>query len=134
MARELIHSLTRKDLRIDYFSGTGKGGQHRNKHQNCVRITHPETGITAQCTEHRERTRNLQVAFSRFAAKLLQHLRAEAVRARYPAPDEYVRTYHAVENRVIDHVTGHRADFESVVFGDALGEIVRQRTKGLKPS
>lgn len=50
-----MKSYTRKDFDIDWFSGTGAGGQHRNKHQNCIRITHRETGIRVQCTKHRER-------------------------------------------------------------------------------
>ena len=38
MTKELLFHAERKDFRIDYFSGTGAGGQYRNKHQNCVRL------------------------------------------------------------------------------------------------
>ena len=39
-----IH-LTKKDFKIEWFSGQGAGGQHRNKHQNCCRIVHLESGL-----------------------------------------------------------------------------------------
>ena len=132
MSRELIYAVTRRDLRIDYFSGTGKGGQHRNKHQNCVRITHPATGIAAQCTEHRERSRNLQIAFRRLAEKLVRHLQAAEVRERYAAPSEYVRTYHAVENRVVDHKTGQRETYAAVLFGNALDALIAARAAAFR--
>jgi peptide chain release factor 1 len=60
--RELIYQVTRKDFRIDYFSGTGAGGQYRNKHQNCVRLTHNETGIVTTGQEQRSREQNLRDA------------------------------------------------------------------------
>lgn len=60
--RELIKSYTKKDFHIDWFSGSGAGGQHRNKHQNCCRITHIETGLRAQGTESRSRATNQEVA------------------------------------------------------------------------
>ena len=64
MARkELILSVTKKDLDIQYFSGTGAGGQHRNKHQNCVRMTHTESGATATGQSSKSRQANLREAF-----------------------------------------------------------------------
>ena len=40
------NQLTESDLHIEWFSGTGKGGQHRNKHQNSIKLTHKPTNIT----------------------------------------------------------------------------------------
>lgn len=61
--KELLFSVTKKDLKIDYFSGTGAGGQHRNKHQNCVRMSHPESGASSTGQSNRERGANEREAF-----------------------------------------------------------------------
>jgi len=45
----MIH-LTKKDFKIDWYSRSGAGGQHRNKHQNCCRITHLATGLCEKGT------------------------------------------------------------------------------------
>lgn len=63
MSKELLFSVTRKDLEINYFSGTGAGGQYRNKHQNCVRIRHPESGASATGQSNRNRQANIREAF-----------------------------------------------------------------------
>ena len=44
--KKLLFSITKKDFKIDYFSGTGAGGQHRNRHKNCIRLTHIESNVT----------------------------------------------------------------------------------------
>jgi len=60
---ELIHRISKKDFKISYFSGRGAGGQHRNKHQNCVRLQHIESGITKTGQSSRSRIDNLREAF-----------------------------------------------------------------------
>lgn len=65
--RKLLFSVTKKDLRIEYFSGTGAGGQYRNKHQNCVRLNHPESGVIVTGQSHRERPANLREAMQNLA-------------------------------------------------------------------
>lgn len=64
MGKELLFSVTKKDLRIEWFSGTGAGGQYRNKHQNCVRIHHQESGALVTGQSNRNREVNLKEAFS----------------------------------------------------------------------
>jgi len=49
------------DLVVSWFSGSGAGGQHRNKHQNCCRVTHVPTGVT-RAAQGRERSKNLREA------------------------------------------------------------------------
>ena len=58
-------TLTKKDFEITYYSGSGAGGQHRNKHQNCCRIRHVESGVTGLGTESKSRTQNRKTAFNR---------------------------------------------------------------------
>ena len=63
MSKELLFSITKKDFNIDWFSGSGAGGQYRNKHQNCCRLTHIESGLTATGTRSRSRKQNLTESF-----------------------------------------------------------------------
>ena len=63
MSKKLLFSITKKDLTITYFSGTGGGGQHRNKHQNCVRMSHKESNARVTGQSHKERQQNLREAF-----------------------------------------------------------------------
>lgn len=81
--KELLFSVTKKDLDISFFSGSGAGGQHRNKHKNCVRMKHRDSGTTATGQAHKERKANLKEAFvgltkhSKF--KLWQSMRIQEV-------------------------------------------------------
>lgn len=68
MSKQLLFSITRKDLVVEYFSGTGAGGQYRNKHQNCVRIKHPESGTLVTGQSHRERLANMKEALNNLVA------------------------------------------------------------------
>lgn len=68
MKKELLFSITKKDFDITFFSGTGKGGQHRNKHQNCVRLKHKETGIITTGQNSRSQSQNIKDAFNRMVS------------------------------------------------------------------
>ncbi len=57
--------MNEKDIRIDYFRGSGPGGQHRNTSETGVRITHLPSGVVATATESRSRNMNLQRAMAR---------------------------------------------------------------------
>ena len=64
-SRELLVSVTKKDLDITWYSGSGAGGQHRNKHPNCCRIKHRDSGTLVTAGEQRSRDQNLKTAFKR---------------------------------------------------------------------
>jgi protein subunit release factor B len=65
--RELLFSVTKKDLRFDYFRSGGKGGQNQNKRDTGVRITHPESGAVGESREERSQLQNKKRAFIRMA-------------------------------------------------------------------
>lgn len=65
--KKLVFSLTKKDFEWDYYSGSGAGGQHRNKHRNCVRVHHPPSGARGNCQDYREKLANERTAFTRMA-------------------------------------------------------------------
>jgi len=118
-----IH-LTKKDFRIDWFSGTGSGGQHRNKHQNCCRITHIETGITAQGTESRERVANQKMAFQKLAKLVISHYNCEMERMYN---NEIIRNYNEYRNEVHDKASGHKQPYKYVVGKGDLSEMIEAR-------
>lgn len=65
MSRELLFRLTKKDFIIQYFRGSGAGGQHRNKTDSACRIIHQESGAVAECQEQRSQSQNRITAFKR---------------------------------------------------------------------
>lgn len=118
--------LTRKDFTIEWYSGTGKGGQHRNKHQNCCRIIHNETGIRAQGSSGRDRPTNQRDAFKVLASRLIAYY--EAIDAQKPnISTEVIRNYHAERNEVLDKASGLRLPYKHVVVGGQLAEMIEAR-------
>lgn len=65
MSKQLLFSVTKKDFDISFFSGTGCGGQNRNKHMNCCRMVHRESGASAVGQSHKEKQSNITDAFNR---------------------------------------------------------------------
>ena len=117
---------SKKDFKIEWFSGSGAGGQHRNKHQNCCRIRHIPTGMTETGQRHRERSQNQREAFRRLANRVVDlYLRAEA-RERY-GNTEIIRTYHAADNRVKDHASGFVQPYTVVIGQKKLGPMIEAR-------
>ena len=96
---------------IQWFSGTGKGGQHRNKHQNCCRVKHVETGITANGTSNRSRVANYREAMNECTRRVAEHYHVDVERFR--AGEERVRTYHEPDNRVTDHASGETMSYKA---------------------
>jgi peptide chain release factor 1 len=95
-------SFSKKDFRVDWFSGKGAGGQHRNKHQNCCRITHLPSGLVATGQNHRERHRNQSDAFHRLATMVLEHYGVSGNERERVDHCNVVRTYHFERNEVSD--------------------------------
>ncbi len=65
--RQLLFSVTKKDLRVDTFRSGGKGGQNQNKRDTGVRITHIESGAVGESREQRSQEQNKKSAFRRMA-------------------------------------------------------------------
>ena len=63
--KELLHSVTIKDCKVEITKGSGKGGQNRNKRDTCVRITHLESGAVGFSCDERKQRRNKIMAFKR---------------------------------------------------------------------
>jgi protein subunit release factor A len=78
-----LFSFRKKDFRVDTFRSGGKGGQHQNKTDSGVRITHVETGISAESRAGRSQHANKKLAFRKLADKLVKHFCAKDKRERY---------------------------------------------------
>ncbi|MFW5891525.1 MAG: peptide chain release factor family protein [bacterium] len=65
MSKEHLFSLTKKDFIVEYFKGSGAGGQHRNKNATAVRIKHPASKAMAECQNYKSREQNKKEAFNR---------------------------------------------------------------------
>lgn len=120
MRTQFVRSYTKKDFNIDWFSGQGAGGQHRNRHQNCCRVTHLPSGITKQSTAFKERRFNLRACLHEIAAELKPLLEKDLMAVDAPRSDEVIRTYNTVDNRVIDHASGHKSSWKQLDIDEMI--------------
>ena len=129
-AEEVAFDIDPKDLQIDTYRSSGAGGQHVNKTESAIRITHLPTGLVVECQDERSQYKNKDRAMKILRSKLLaaeqekQHAAMAAERkSQIGSGDrsERIRTYNYPQNRVTDHrLTGEEKNFPllNVVNGD----------------
>ena len=126
-------TLDPSDLRIDTFRASGAGGQHVNKTDSAIRITHLPTGIVAECQDDRSQHRNKAKALAVLTARLRDKDRNERA-AKEAATrkslvgsgdrSDRIRTYNFPQGRVTDHRIGLTLyKLQAVLDGD-LGEVI----------
>jgi peptide chain release factor 1 len=83
VTKEKLFSITKKDFRWDYFSGTGAGGQHRNRHKNSVRCFHDPSGAVGSSQDEKSKEQNMKKAWRRCieTKEFKQWLKIETSRA-----------------------------------------------------
>lgn len=105
-------NIKRSDLKIDTFRSSGAGGQHVNKTESGVRITHLPTGVVVECTEGRSQHSNREIAEQRLYQKVYEmqknKLESDVAAQRKSLVgsgdrSEKIRTYNFPQNRITDH-------------------------------
>ncbi len=133
-AEDVDVDIQDKDLRIDVYRASGAGGQHVNKTESAVRITHIPTGIAVAQQTEKSQHKNKAQAMKLLKAKLfeMERERIDSARAGERKSlvgsgdrSERVRTYNFPQGRVTDHrinLTLYKLD--RIITGDELGDIV----------
>ena len=122
------------DLKIDVYRASGAGGQHVNRTESAVRITHIPTGTIVQCQDDRSQFKNKEKAMNHLRSKLYD-LQKSQIDSEYSERrklqvgsgdrSERIRTYNYPQGRVTDHrINLTLYKLNEVVSGEALGEII----------
>ena len=136
-AKNVKIEINEKDLQIDYYRAGGAGGQHVNKTESAIRITHLPTGIIVACQDERSQGKNKEKAMNWLKSKLYDFYQsqedseyAEKRKSQVGTGDrsEKIRTYNYPQSRVTDHrINMTIYSLENFMNGD-IGEMVKALT------
>jgi peptide chain release factor 1 len=134
-AQEVDIDINQSDLRIDTFRASGAGGQHVNKTDSAIRITHEPTGVVVECQQERSQHQNKAKAMVMLRSKLyeleeerLREERAEERKSQVSTGDRSakIRTYNYPQSRVTDHrINLTLYNLDDIVNGD-VGELIEK--------
>lgn len=132
-ATEVEVEIAPEDLKIDTFRSSGAGGQHVNRTESAVRITHIPTGIVVVCESERSQIQNRSIAMKILRSRLLElkkkeeNKRMSSMRRNQIGSgerSEKIRTYNFPQNRVSDHRNGFTTYKLDRVMNGELDEII----------
>ena len=132
-AEDVDVEIDAKDLQIDTYRSSGAGGQHVNKTESAIRITHLPTGLVVECQDERSQYKNKDKAMKVLRSRLYELERAkrdaaEAAQRRSQVGSgdrsERIRTYNFPQGRVTDHRIGLTLYKIDAVMDGQLDEII----------
>ena len=132
-AEDVELEINPKDLQIDTFRSSGAGGQHINKTESAIRITHLPTGTVVECQDERSQYKNKDKAMRVLKSRLLQVKRDEQAQAvaqerksQVGTGDrsERIRTYNYPQSRVTDHRIGLTLYKLDEILNGSIDEII----------
>ena len=132
-AEEVELNIDEKELRIDVFRSSGAGGQHINKTESAVRITHLPTGMVVECQDERSQQKNKERAMKVLCSRLLEMKQEEQEKAiagerrsQIGTGDrsERIRTYNFPDGRVSDHRIGLTLYKIDAIMNGSLDELI----------
>lgn len=117
--------FSERDFKIEWYSGTGSGGQHRNKHQNSCRIMHLKTGLisTAQCRSREnsfeEAKTTILKRLNELSSKAISSSQAQNRKSQVGSGErgDKRRTYRFQDDQAFDSVTEKRCSLKKVMAG-----------------
>ena len=147
-AEDVEVEIDEKDLKIDTYRSSGAGGQHVNKTESCIRMTHLPTGIVVTCQDERSQIKNREKAMKVMKSRLYDYYNSK-YQSEYAANrkslvgtgdrSERIRTYNFPQGRITDHRIGYTVysleDFLEGNIGDliealAIADREAQLTEG----
>lgn len=123
------YTVTKEDLRIECFRGSGAGGQNRNKRDTAVRITHILTGVSSVAQDQRTQEQNKKIAFKRLSDKLVPLMLAAIKKDdlnKTVRNQETIRHYRQSDRKVKDKRIAKEFDYQGVLFGNELDKIIEE--------
>ena len=132
-AEDVECEIDPKDLQIDTYRASGAGGQHVNKTESAIRITHLPTGLVVECQDERSQYKNkdkaMKVLRSRLYEQELEKQRSAAAAERKSQVgsgdrSERIRTYNFPQSRISDHRIGLTLYKLDAVMNGALDELI----------
>jgi peptide chain release factor 1 len=133
VAEEVDVELKVSDLRRDTYRASGAGGQHVNKTESAVRLTHLPTGLVVECQDGRSQHKNLEHAMSVMRTRLFEQERQKQDSERSESRKQLVssgdrsakiRTYNFPQGRVTDHRIGFTSHALTTILDGDLTEVI----------
>ncbi len=132
-AEDVEIAIDEKDLKVDTYRSSGAGGQHVNKTESCIRMTHIPTGIVVTCQDERSQIKNREKAMKVMKSRLYDYYNTQ-YQNEYAANrksqvgtgdrSERIRTYNFPQGRITDHRIGYTIySLEDFLMGN-IGDMI----------